>query len=429
MMAVVPLHAGFSRKDIAKPPTLAPKMITSYVRTFLQKETAGGILLIAAAVLALICANSPLEPQYNKLLNITGELRIEDFSVAKPVLLWINDLWMAVFFFLVGLELKRELMEGELSDRSQLVLPVAGAIGGMLVPALFYIYFNSDNADAMNGWAIPAATDIAFALGVLALLGSRVPISLKIFLTSLAIIDDIGAIVIIAIFYSADLATISLVFAGGAIVVLAILNYRGVADLPTYFVVGAVLWLAVLKSGVHATLAGVILAFFIPLTDPKNPGFSPAKYMEQTLHPIVAFVILPAFAFANAGISLSGVTVSSLLEPVPLGIIAGLFLGKQAGILLFCWIAIALGLTRLPEGMNWKILYGVAVLCGIGFTMSLFISGLAFERLGEGNLLDDRLGILVGSVASGLLGYLYLRKVLPHPNQIEDPKDAEPLSR
>jgi NhaA family Na+:H+ antiporter len=211
--------------------------------------------------------------------------------------------------------------------------------------------------------------------------------------------------------------------------VLAILNYRGVADLPTYFVVGAVLWLAVLKSGVHATLAGVILAFFIPMTDPKNPEFSPAKYMEHTLHPIVAFVILPAFAFANAGISLSGVTVSSLLEPVPLGIIAGLFLGKQAGILLFCWIAIALGLTRLPEGMNWKILYGAGILCGIGFTMSLFISGLAFERLGEGNLLDDRLGILVGSVASGLLGYLYLRKVLPQSNQFEDSKDAEPLSR
>ena len=320
---------------------------------------------------------------------------------------------MAVFFFLIGLELKRELVEGELSDRSQLVLPVAGAIGGMLVPALIYVYFNSDNTEAMNGWAIPAATDIAFALGVLALLGSRVPISLKIFLTSLAIIDDIGAIVIIAIIYSGDLATISLVIAGASIVVLAILNYRGVADIPTYFVVGAVLWLAVLKSGVHATLAGVILAFFIPMTDSRNPGFSPAKYLEHTLHPIVAFVILPAFAFANAGISLSGVTISSLVEPVPLGILAGLFVGKQFGIFFFCWLAIALGLAQLPEGMTWKILYGAGILCGIGFTMSLFISGLAFEHLGEGSLLDDRLGILAGSVMSGILGYLFLLRVLP----------------
>ena len=234
-------------------------MVTQSIRNFLQKETASGILLVVAAVLALICANSPLAPYYDKLLNLTGELRIEDFSVSKPVLLWINDLWMAIFFFMVGLELKRELMEGELSDRSQLILPVAGAIGGMLVPALIYVAFNKGDPVAMNGWAIPAATDIAFALGILALLGSRVPIALKIFITSLAIIDDVGAIIIIAVFYSGSLSNISLVVSAACITVLAVMNRRGVADLPSYLFVGMIFWLAVLKSGVHATLVGVAL--------------------------------------------------------------------------------------------------------------------------------------------------------------------------
>ena len=388
-------------------------MVTQSIRNFLQKETASGILLVVAAVLALICANSPFAPYYDKLLNLTGELRIEDFSVSKPVLLWINDLWMAIFFFMVGLELKRELMEGELSDRSQLILPVAGAIGGMLVPALIYVAFNKGDPVAMNGWAIPAATDIAFALGILALLGSRVPIALKIFITSLAIIDDVGAIIIIAVFYSGSLSNISLVVSAACITVLAVMNRRGVADLPSYLFVGMIFWLAVLKSGVHATLAGVVLAFFIPMVDPKKPDFSPAKYMEHSLHPIVAYFILPVFAFANAGVSLQDVTLSTLGEPVAFGIMTGLFVGKQLGVFLFCWLVISLGLTKLPEGINWKALYGAGILCGIGFTMSLFIGGLAFEQNNDVNLMDDRLGILAGSLLAGVVGYFFLRSVLP----------------
>ena len=335
-------------------------MITKSVRNFLQKETAGGILLVVAAIVAMICANSPLAPYYNYLLNVTGELRIEEFSVEKPALLWINDLWMAIFFFLVGLELKRELVEGELSDRSQLILPLAGAIGGMIVPAVFYITFNSGDPVAMNGWAIPAATDIAFALGVLALLGSRVPVSLKIFLTSIAIVDDIGAIVIIAVFYSASISQLSLIISAICIAVLAILNWRRHTDLPTYLFVGLILWLAVLKSGVHATLAGVVLALFIPLKDAQRPDFSPAKYMEHTLHPIVAFFILPVFAFANAGVSLEGVTLASLTEPVPFGIASGLFIGKQLGVFVCCWLVIILGLAKLP-GRDHLV---VALRCG-----------------------------------------------------------------
>lgn len=384
-------------------------MITQSIRNFLQKETASGILLVAASILAMIFANSPLAPYYQKLLAISGEVRIGDFSVAKPALLWINDLWMAIFFFLVGLELKRELIEGELSDRSQLILPVAGALGGMLVPALIYVAFNWSDPVAINGWAIPAATDIAFALGVLALLGSRVPLPLKIFLASLAIIDDIGAIIIIAVFYSESLSGISLIASAACISVLYIMNRRGVVDLPSYLFVGLIFWLAVLKSGVHATLAGVVLALFIPMRDPNKPDFSPAKYMEHSLHPIVAYFILPVFAFANAGVSLAGMTFASILEPVPLGIVGGLFIGKQLGVFLFCWVVITLGLAKLPDGVNWKMLYGAGILCGIGFTMSLFISGLAFEQEASSNLMGDRLGILLGSLLSGLVGYLYLR--------------------
>ena len=383
------------------------------IRDFLRLEAAGGLLLVAAATLAIIIANSPLSPYYDMLLSITGELRIEDFSVAKPALLWINDLWMAVFFFLVGLELKRELIEGELSDRSQLVLPVAAAVGGMVVPAGIYVALNAGDTVAMNGWAIPAATDIAFALGVLALLGSRVPVSLKIFLTSVAIIDDIGAIIIIALFYSGSLSVTAMLVAAGCVVVLAILNARNVTDLPTYALVGAILWVAVLKSGVHATLAGVILAFFIPLTDRENPDRSPLRELEHSLQPVVAFVILPVFAFSNAGVSLTGVSLSSLLEPVPLGIAAGLFVGKQVGVFLFCGVTVMLGLARLPRGMNWRTLYGTGMLCGIGFTMSLFISGLAFEQAGGDYLMADRLGILTGSLFAGASGYAVLRFSLP----------------
>ncbi len=392
------------------------------LRDFLKLETAGGILLVAAAVLAIVLANSPLSPYYDMLLSITGELRVGDFSVAKPALLWINDLWMAVFFFLVGLELKRELIEGELSDRSQIVLPVAAAIGGMLVPAGIYVAFNAGDSVAMNGWAIPAATDIAFALGVLALLGSRVPISLKIFLTSVAIIDDIGAIIIIAVFYSGSLSASAMWVAAGCVAVLAILNRRGVTDLPTYALVGAILWVAVLKSGVHATLAGVLLAFFIPITDAQNADRSPLRELEHSLHPVVAFFILPVFAFANAGVSLSGVSFSSLLEPVPLGIAAGLFFGKQIGVFLFCRVTVLLGLARLPQELNWRVLYGAGILCGIGFTMSLFISGLAFEQAGGDNLMADRLGILTGSLLAGACGYGVLRLSLPGTRMASEPE-------
>ena len=388
-------------------------MISKAIRNFLKLETAGGILLVAGAVLAIICANSPLAPYYAKLLYITGELRVENFSVSKPALLWINDLWMAIFFFLVGLELKRELIEGELSDRSQLILPAAGAIGGMVVPALFYIAFNINDPIAMSGWAIPAATDIAFALGVLALLGSRVPLSLKVFLVSLAIIDDIGAIIIIALFYSGQLSQVSLIFSAICLIVLFVLNRRGVADIPTYIFIGLLLWLGVLKSGVHATLAGVLLAFFIPLRDPKNPENSPVKNLEHSLHPIVAYFILPVFAFSNAGVSLQGISFSTLIEPVPLGIISGLFFGKQIGIFFFCWLVVICGLCRLPQGIDWKALYGAGILCGIGFTMSLFISGLAYEQVGGNYMMVGRLGILIGSLLTGIFGYLFLRFVLP----------------
>jgi NhaA family Na+:H+ antiporter len=391
-------------------------MIGKAIHNFLKLETASGILLVTAAVLAIICANSPLAPYYGKLLSVTGELRIDDFSIAKPALLWINDLWMAIFFFLVGLELKRELVEGELSDRSRIILPVAGAIGGMIMPALIYLWFNLDDAVAMNGWAIPAATDIAFALGVLALLGSRVPLALKMFLVSLAIIDDIGAIIIIALFYSGELSQISLIISAICLAVLFVLNRSGVADIPAYIIVGSILWLAVLKSGVHTTLAGVLLAFFIPLRDPKNLEYSPLKKLENSLHPIVAFFILPVFAFANAGVSLQGISLATLTESVPLGIAGGLFIGKQLGIFVFCWLAVVFGITRLPKGIEWKSLYGTGILCGIGFTMSLFIGGLAFEQTDGSYLMSNRLGILIGSLLSGIVGYVYLRFVLPPEN-------------
>jgi Na+:H+ antiporter, NhaA family len=388
-------------------------MIGKNIRNFLKLESAGGILLIFASILAIICANSPFEPYYNKLLTITGELRIEDFSVSKPALLWINDLWMAVFFLMVGLELKRELVEGELADRKQVIVPAAAALGGMVIPALFYVYFNHSNEIAMNGWAIPAATDIAFALGVLAILGTRVPVSLKVLLVSIAIIDDIGAIIIIALFYSGSLSQISLVISAICIVILFILNRRGVADIPAYIFVGLILWTAVLKSGVHATLAGVILGFFIPLKDPQRPDYSPAKHLEHSLHPIVAFVILPVFAFANAGVPLSGISIASLTESVPLGITTGLFIGKPLGVFLGAWLVVKFGLAKLPEDIDWKIFHGVGILCGIGFTMSLFIGGLAFEQSGGGNIIQDRIGILTGSLLSGIVGYFYLRHVLP----------------
>ena len=383
-------------------------MQVTTIKDFLQKESTGGLLLIVAAIIAMVLENSPLDFLYNALLDTTVSIQVGALILDKPLLLWINDGLMAVFFFLVGLEIKRELLEGELSDPSRLVIPAIAAVGGMAVPALIYIAMNQGDPAALSGWAIPTATDIAFALGVLSLLGSRVPNVLKLFLLTLAIIDDLGAIIIIALFYSGDLSMMSLAIAGTALAVLFLMNYRSVTNIAPYILVGTVLWIAVLKSGVHATLAGVVLAFFIPLKNPVT-GESPLQHLEHMLHPYVAFAILPVFAFANTGIDFTGLTLESLLHPVPLGIATALVLGKQVGVFGFSWVAIKLRLGKLPEGINWLSIYGISALCGIGFTMSLFISGLAAEEIGTGEMVDNRLGIMLGSLVSALVGYLVLR--------------------
>ena len=365
-----------------------------------------------AALLAMFCANSFLSGYYELLLSTPVEVRVGALEIAKPLLLWINDGLMAIFFFVVGLELKRELMEGELSDRRNIILPGVGAVGGMLCPALVYLYFNNGST-AVDGWAIPAATDIAFALGVLSLLGSRVPVSIKIFLTSLAIFDDVGAIVIIALFYTANISATALIVVACCIPVLAILNRRNVTANSPYILVGLIMWVATLKSGVHATLSGVIMAMFIPMRSKKDPGFSPLRTLEHDLHSAVAFLVLPVFAFANAGISLEGIGVEQLFHNVSIGIAMGLFVGKQIGIFGFCWLVVKLKLVQLPADINWASLYGTAALCGIGFTMSLFIGSLAFESDDQNMLFDERLGILIGSLVSGLFGYLVLARSLP----------------
>ena len=360
----------------------------------------------------MVVANWPLAPLYDALIGLPVEVRIGALKIAKPLLLWINDGLMAVFFFLVGLELKRELLEGQLSDPKEIVLPALGAFGGMLFPAVIYIWVNQGNSAALQGWAIPAATDIAFALAILALLGSRVPLSLKIFLVSVAIFDDVGAIVIIALFYTSDLSVASLATAAMCLPALWLLNWRGVLEKTPYVLIGIVMWIAVLKSGVHATLAGVLLAMFIPLRNPEKEN-SPLHDIEHDLHTAVAFGILPIFAFANAGISLGGLSIDAIFHPVPLGIMAGLFIGKQLGVFLFCGLGVLLGIARLPGDLRWAHIYGTALLCGVGFTMSLFIGSLAFEQTGVNLLFDERLGIIAGSILSGICGYLVLRMTLP----------------
>ena len=388
------------------------KKRNAFIIEFFKQESAGGIMLMMAAVLALLLANTPLQPFYKSLLNTPVEVRFGSLEIAKPLLLWINDGLMAVFFFLVGLELKRELAEGELSNRRNIILPGVGAIGGMLIPALIYFFFNNGDPVAMKGWAIPAATDIAFALGILSLLGSRVPTGIKIFLTSLAIFDDIGAILIIAIFYTAKISIPALIVAACCIPILYILNRRGVESKAVYLLIGIIMWVAMLKSGVHATLAGVIVAMFVPMRSKKDPDQSPLKILEHDLHPLVAFFILPVFAFANAGIRLIDIGIDQVFHPVPLGIALGLFIGKQAGIFSLCWLFIKLKLTNLPTGVSWASLYGTAALCGVGFTMSLFIGSLAFEETGVNLLFDERLGIILGSLISGITGYFILRSSL-----------------
>jgi NhaA family Na+:H+ antiporter len=385
------------------------------IRNFLQMESAGGVVLMGAAALALVAANSPLADYYDLFIETPVEVRVGGFEIAKPLLLWVNDGLMAVFFFLVGMEVKRELLEGELSRPSNVLLPALGAVGGIVAPVGLYVLFNYGDSVGMNGWAIPAATDIAFALGILMILGKRVPVSLKVFLVSLAIFDDLGAIVIIAIFYSSNLSMNALVVASTCLLILGYLNWRHVSAVPAYVLVGVVMWVAVLKSGVHATLAGVALAMFIPMRSKEEPDRSPLRELEHDLHTVVAFGVLPLFAFVNAGISFAGMSFADLLHPVSLGIAAGLFVGKQLGVFLLCLVAIRLGMAKLPDGASWGSLYGVAILSGVGFTMSLFIDTLAFENLPADTVFDfdARLGILIGSLASGVLGYIVLDRTLP----------------
>jgi Na+:H+ antiporter, NhaA family len=381
------------------------------LQDFLRLESAGGLILMAAAAVALVVANSPLASAYQGLLQVPLSVSVAAFGLSKPLLLWINDGLMAVFFLLVGLELKREVVEGHLSSWKQAGFPAAAAVGGMVVPAAIYAAFNWNDATAMQAWAVPTATDIAFALGVLTLLGDRVPVTLKVFLLSVAIFDDLGAIVLIAMFYTSDLSPLSL---GAAVVVLAglaALNRAGVTRPAAYILLGVPLWIAVLKSGVHATLAGVVLAMFIPMrgAPASPPSLSPLVRLEHALHPWVAFGVLPLFALANSGVPVLGLSLGDAFHSVPLGIAAGLFAGKQIGVIACCWVVVRMRLASLPDGIGWRHLHGAALLCGIGFTMSLFIASLAFdpEQPAFGGL--ERLGVVIGSLLSGVAGYLVLR--------------------
>ena len=377
-------------------------------KKLLSHDSAGGVLLVFMTMVAMVLANSPFVGVYEDFLATPVQVRLGDLNIAKPLLLWINDGLMAIFFFLIGLEIKREVLTGSLSSPSQVVLPGIAAVAGIAAPALVYLWFNGQDAVAIEGWAIPSATDIAFALGVFTLFGSRVPLSLKLFLLSVAIFDDIGAIMIIALFYSSDLSTLSLIVAGSGLLTLFAFNRLSVRSQAAYIIVGTVVWVAVLKSGVHATLAGFAIAWFIPLKLKNNSGHAMLPHLEHSLHPWVSFIILPLFAFANAGISLTGISLDALLNPVPLGIAAGLFIGKQVGIFGACWLAIKLGLAKLPEGATWMQFYAVTILCGIGFTMSLFIGSLAFEAQGTEYMIDVKLGVLVGSLLSAVLGSILI---------------------
>jgi NhaA family Na+:H+ antiporter len=385
--------------------------ISTAFRDFMKLESAGGILLLTTAIIAMLVANSPLAELYSALLETTVAVQVGALSINKPLLLWVNDGLMAVFFFLIGLEIKREVMEGELSSFSQIVLPGMGALGGMVMPAAIYAWMNWSDPIALDGWAIPVATDIAFALALLTVFGSRVPTALKVFLLTLAIFDDLAGIIIIALFYSGDLSLSALFIGALALIVAITMNRIGVTRTSSYILLGVVLWIAVLKSGVHATLAGVLIAFCIPMRDEQ--GKSPLLDLEHDLHGPVAFAILPIFSFANAGLSLAGMSVENLTHPVTVGVVSGLLIGKPLGILVFVGLAIGLRFVQVPKNINWIQLLGVAFACGIGFTMSLFIAGLAFEH-GSGDYFGvDRLGILIGSILSALAAYALLHVSLP----------------
>jgi NhaA family Na+:H+ antiporter len=399
-------------------------------KEFLHKESSVGIFLMIATALAMLFANSPLESFYNYFLETPLEIRLgRHIHIAKPLLLWINDGLMAVFFLLIGLEVKREIFIGQLSSRAQIALPGIAAIGGMLAPALVYVAFNAGDSIALNGWAIPAATDIAFALGILALAGDRVPPSLKIFLLALAIMDDLGAIIIIALFYSGDLSNSMLALAAICLAILFTLNRLKIQSVTPYLWVGALLWIFVLKSGVHATLAGVALAFAIPLKSNEEKSHSPLEFLEHELHPWVNFLILPVFAFANAGIPFEGMSLGDLFQAVPMGIMFGLVIGNLVGVYGFSMAAIKMGWAEMPQNASKQHLLGVAGLCGIGFTMSLFIGGLAFEHTGgdaESYLLTHRMGILAGSLVAGLLGFFVLKKARPVTENAVSVVEASP---
>ena len=383
--------------------------VVQLIQRFLKLESAGGILLLFSAAVAMLLANSPLSSQYNDFLNLPVSLQIGSFSINKTLIHWINDGFMAVFFVLVGMEVKKELFEGALSSYQQAIFPAIAAVGGMIVPALVYWFIAKQDPNLANGWAIPMATDIAFALGIMALLSKQVPLPLKIFLLALAIIDDLGAIVVIALFFSHELSVQALIFSGISILTLVLLNRFRVSALCAYMVVGAILWASVLKSGVHATLAGVIIGFCIPLKGKK--GERPLHDFEHILAPWSSFVILPLFAFANAGVSFDGIDVSMISSPLLLAIACGLIIGKPVGVFGFSYISVKLGLAKLPDGINFKQIFAVAVLCGIGFTMSMFLASLAFDAdAGESVNTLSRLGILLGSTVSATLGYLFLKQ-------------------
>ncbi|GAM56918.1 Na+/H+ antiporter nhaA type [Vibrio ishigakensis] len=374
------------------------------LKDFFKMESAGGIILVIAAALAMLVANSPLNETYQGVLYF--------YVAGMSVEHWVNDGLMAIFFLLIGLEVKRELLEGALKSRETAIFPAIAAVGGMVAPALVYVLFNYSNPEALQGWAIPAATDIAFALGIMALLGNRVPVSLKVFLLALAIIDDLGVVVIIALFYTSDLSTLALAVGFAMTGLLFYMNHKKVTSLKWYLLVGAVLWFAVLKSGVHATLAGVVIGFAIPLKG--KPGeHSPLKHLEHALHPYSSFLILPIFAFANAGVSLEGISLSTLGTALPMGIALGLLLGKPLGIFTFSYVAVKTGVAKMPEGINFKHIFAVSILCGIGFTMSMFIASLAFTGAAADLNTHARLGILMGSSIAAILGYAMLRFSLP----------------
>ena len=382
-------------------------LIVARIQNFLKLESSAGILLMIAALMALVASNSVLSGLYGGFLTTPVVVQVGALEIAKPLLLWINDGLMAVFFFLIGLEIKREILEGELSSFDKAALPLIAAVGGMAGPALIYVLVNWSTPETLNGWAIPAATDIAFALGVLMLMGRSVPTSLKVFLLAIAIIDDLGAITVIALFYTSDLSTMALGLAAIGLAALVVLNRAGVKTITPYALIGVFIWVCVLKSGVHATLAGVLTALAIPIHGKTKEAQSPLHKLEHGLHPWIAFGVLPIFAFANAGVSLSGLSLEDLAAPITLGVAAGLFVGKQIGVFGATFLAVKAGIARRPEGTNWAHIYGVACLTGIGFTMSLFIGMLAFDS--RDSLDQVRIGVLAGSVLSAIAGVIALK--------------------